>query len=584
MRRIDAGVLVIGSGGAGMRAAIEASKNADVLLVSKGPLGRSGSTVLAGADVMADGKSLHDLGIENDSSDSPDAWARDIVIEGFGLNDENLVEAYVNGAGEEIAELVRLGVTIRRAIPRAIITTGMSICGALRKGIAERGESVSLLDNVMAIDLLTHGDRVVGALVLELVSGDLIAIQAKATILATGGWHQAYSFNAGPDEATGDGQAMAYRAGAELIDMEMVTFAPNILLAPPRHRGSLWFYVLPGALLNSNGDAFLAWENPKVAKLALTTEWNKLLFCKASMREVLAGRGSPLGGVFFSMKHMPSNVFDLLEGRHPGWRFQGDDFSELMERMRGGYAAEVGPAAEYFEGGVRINERCETSLPGLFAAGECTGGLFGANRVAAATTEMLVEGAIAGREAGRVAAKGKPADADQGQVEALAEVARSPFSREKGESVSEQRDRLREVAYRDVGVIREGSQLRGAVQALTDVVGATERIMLSTERREQNREWCSALELRNMAEVTLLSAMAAETRTESRGVHMRQDCPDLDNANWRKHIIARREGGAPKLHLANVVSSTELPAETMSYEGAIVQAAEALERAGGDNE
>jgi len=128
---------------------------------------------------------------------------------------------------------------------------------------------------------------------LDRTTGELVAIEAGATVLATGGWHQAYSFNAGPDEATGDGQAMAYRAGAELVDMEMVTFAPNILLAPPRHRGSLWFYILPGTLLNRNGDAFLSWLDPRVAKLAQTTEWNKLLVSQASPKRCPRVEGAP---------------------------------------------------------------------------------------------------------------------------------------------------------------------------------------------------------------------------------------------------------------------------------------------------
>jgi len=571
-------VLVLGSGGAGMRAAIEAAQLAEVTLVSKGPLGRSGATVLAGADVMADGASLRRLGFPDDPLDTPDKWAREIVIEGFALNEERLVDAYVEGAGSEIERLIDLGLTVRKTLPRAIITTGTSICSALRRGIDRHSDRITAIDNAMAIDLLLSDGRVVGALLLDIDSGEFVSVEARSTVLATGGWHTAYAFSAGPDEATGDGQAMAYRAGAELIDMEMVTFAPNILLAPPRYRGSLWFYILPGTLLNRNGDAFMAWEDPRVAKLALTSEWNKLLCSKASMREVLAGRGSPSGGVFFSMRHLPSNVWDALEAEHSGWRFQGDDFSDLMARMRDGVAAEVGPAAEYFEGGIRINERCETSIPGLYAAGECTGGLFGANRVSAATTEMLVEGKIAGHTAGLAAAsKGAVPCAGGTHVEEEIAAWSGMLGSDSGPSVQELRSRLQKAAYQNVGVIRTGRQLNEAAKALEEIETCARSVSVQTARRHRNREWCEAIELRNMAQSVRLSALAALKRTESRGVHMREDYPITDNVTWRRHIVCRRAGAAPRLTFADVDSATPVEPEITPYDAAIVRAAEALD-------
>jgi len=569
-------VLVIGSGGAGLRAAIEASKHASVQLISKGPMGRGGATVLAGADIMADGRSLHKLGYPDDPSDTPEAWARDIVIEGFGLNDENLVEAYVHGAGPEIADLVEWGLSVRKTFNRAVITSGASICASLRRRLTACGDKVELIDRMMVIDLLLSDGGVVGAIGFDIASGEFHVFRAKRVILATGGWHQAYAFNAGPDELTGDGQGMAYRAGAELVDMEMVTFAPNILLAPPKHRGSLWFYVLPGALLNANGDAFLAWEDPKVAKLALTSEWNKLLFSKAAMREVRAGRGTPLGGVYFSMKHLPTNIFDALEEEHKGWRFQGDDFSDLMNRMRDGLAVEVAPAAEYFEGGIRINERCESSLEGLYAAGECTGGLFGANRVSAATTEMLVEGTIAGDAAGRAAAEMDSIPDPSTNVEKLIAASLAPLERSNGLSVRELRTRLQEMAYQKVGVIRNGSQLDEAVSALEELEAEVEKVSVRTKRRRENLEWCETIELRNMVQSVRLSALSALERTESRGVHMREDYPVVDNRRWRKHIVIRSDGSGPSLFHEPVRTEAEVPSEVIPYEVAIVQAAEAL--------
>ena len=370
---------------------------------------------------------------------------------------------------------------------------------------------------------------------------------------------------------------MAYRAGAELIDMEMVTFAPNILLAPPAHRGSLWFYVLPGTLLNRHGDAFMNWEDPKVAKLALTSEWNKLLFSKASMREVREGRGGPLGGVYFSMKHLPKNLFDGLEKDYPSWRFQGDEFSGLMSKMRDGYAAEVGPAAEYFEGGIRINERCETSIPGLYAAGECSGGLFGANRVAAATTEMVVEGKIAGDEAARGALELEIFPFDEAQLGQIIDKQEELIARKKGDvSVFELRRRLRDISYDKMGVLRDGDTLTAAIAELEEVGQAGEGLSLTTKRRDHNREWIEAIELRNMVQCVRLSALAALERTESRGVHVREDHPFVDNQTWRRHLVVQKNKGHPVLVSAPVVSKTVLPLVRVPYEESIVRAAETL--------
>jgi len=199
-------VLVIGSGGAGMRAAIEAARTASVTVVSKGPLGRSGATVLSGADIMADGRSLHRLGYSDRPDDSPEAWARDILVEGFNLNDENLVDMYTRYAGPRVEELLGWGMSVRGTEERALITTGMSICAALRRGLAqEASHAVTRVEGVTVFDLLVNHGRVVGALGMDFTTGDYVLFRAKAVILATGGWHQAYRFNAGADELTGDG-------------------------------------------------------------------------------------------------------------------------------------------------------------------------------------------------------------------------------------------------------------------------------------------------------------------------------------------------------------------------------------------
>lgn len=576
VRSYRSDVLVLGSGGAGMRAAIAAAEMGSVTLVSKGPMGRSGATVIAGADLMADGASLKRLGYGGAEKDTPESWAEDIVIEGFFLNDENLVEVYVTNAGARVAELVRWGLVVNEAAGRAILTTGASIAASLRRGLNSVKQNITLVPYTMVVDLIVQNGRVIGAIGVDYETGETILFKAKAVVLATGGWHQAYKFNAGADELTGDGQGMAYRAGAELVDMEMVTFCPNVLLAPPRYRGSLVLYVVPGMLLNSRGDAFLSWEDPRVAKLALTTEWNKLLFSKATMREVQAGRGSPNGGVYFSLKHMPVEIFNSLQEILPNWRFQGDDFSQLFADLREGHAAEVGPAAEYFEGGIRIDEHCKTSLEGLYAAGECAGGLFGANRVAAATTEMLVFGEIAGREAALFAADVEEREPNRTDVEELVDSITAPLRRKGGDHPVTLWHELREIAYRDVGVLRRKSQLQEAVKHLKELRERIYACSVPFSRPARNRNWIRALELRNMVDCLLACATAAMIREESRGVHIRQDRPEVDNENWRLHLVIRRGEEGPLVTKEPVFSESSPPAARMTYEDAIIWAAETL--------
>jgi len=573
----ESSVLVIGSGGAGLQAAIEAGKTATVNLISKGPVGRSGATILSGADIMADGRTLHELGFAGDPADNPEKWAEDITVEGFYLNEPDLVEVYVKEAGHRIEDLLNWGLKVKSSGDREIITTGMSISSSLREGLKEVGSNVKKFDGIIAIDLIKDEDGVVGLIGLNVETGKINIFRAKSVVIATGGWHRAYSFNAGADELTGDGQSMAYRAGAELIDMEMVTFCPNIMLHPPRHRGSLLFYVLPGNLVNSRGDAIMNWENPNVKKLSDTTEWNKLLLSKASAREVMEGRGSPNNGVYFSMKHMPTNLFEAQQKMLPDWKFQGDDFSGIMEKMDKGYAAEVGPAAEYFEGGIRINSKCETSIPGLYAAGECTGGLFGANRVAAATTEMVVQGAVAGRNAAKKATESTSLRQipDQ-ESKMLANGINKLLTGGSGNRPGSIRKQLGELAYEKVGVIRTAEGLSSALTEIQDLKEALSKAELQCKRREKNLELARTIELRNLLTCVELSARSALAREESRGVHIRDDFPKTDNEKWLVHLIHEIDGkseGPDQFEAAYDRGKLE---PELDYDAAIVSAAEKI--------
>jgi len=544
---VDADVLVVGGAGAGLRAAIGAGeKGVRTLLISKGYVARSGASLLAGADLTLDGKSLHELGFPGEPKDTKDKFFNDIVTQGFYLNNQRLVEIYVEDAPKRVKELLDLGIKVSLSEERAIFTSGPSILNALLRKAKEIG--VEIMDEVMLIDLLTKNRRILGALGLNIKTGDLIVFRSKAVVLATGGWHKAYSPNAGSRELAGDGHAAAYRAGAELANMEFVTFCCNVLYWPPKWRGIIFPYLLHllvgGKLVNNKGEGFLSKYDPTVVKFGTSMEWNKSFVSIATALEVLEGRGSPHGGVYYEVGDISWEEFESRVTKYyPNWKYKGIDFSELGKMLKEKRPVEVGPAAEYFEGGIVVNEKFETSVSGLFAAGECTVSLFGANRVAAATTEMLVEGAVAGQSAAEFARKAEMPEIDEKQVERLKEKVFSPLKREEGIKPANLKQKIQRMAHVKLGPVRNREGIEEFIQFI-EMVKKKElpRLYTTSKSRRYNREWIESLELDNILQVLEISAKSALMRTESRGVHYRLDHPYTDNNNWLKEIIVKRVG------------------------------------------
>jgi len=542
---IDSGVLVVGGAGAGLRAAIGAKeKGVRVTLISKGPVARSGASLLAGADLTLDGKSLHELGFPGELRDTKQKFFKDIVTQGFYLNNQRLVEIYVEDAPKRVKELLDWGIKVSFSEERAIFTSGSSILSALLRRAKEIG--VETMDDIMLIGLLTKNGKVSGALGLGIKTGDLIVFRSKAVVLATGGWHKAYSPNAGSRELSGDGHAAAYRAGAKLANMEFVTFCCNVLLWPPKWRGIIFPYLLHllvgGKLVNSKGDDFLSKYDPTIVKVGTSMEWNKSFVSIATTLEVLEGRGSPHGGVYYEADDMIWEEFESrVTGHYPNWKYKGIDFSELGEMLKGRKPVEVGSAAEYFEGGIAVNEKFETSIPGLYAAGECTASLFGSNRVAAATTEMLVEGAIAGESAAEYVKKVEMPEIDERQVERLKEKALNPLKREGEVKPADLKNHIQRMAHEKLGPIRNREGVEEFIQFMETVKkNELPKLYTSSKSRRYNKEWIEALELENIVQILEISAKSALTRTESRGVHYRSDYPHTDNDNWLKEIIVKR--------------------------------------------
>jgi succinate dehydrogenase/fumarate reductase flavoprotein subunit len=404
---------------------------------------------------------------------------------------------------------------------------------------------------VMITGLLLSGGRVCGAAGLDIRRGVPLVIRAGAVVLATGGAHHIFPFTTGPEGQTGDGHAMAIRAGAEMINLEMVQSLPTILLSPPMMRGSIFIFLLGpqsgvrGWLLNRYGERFMERWDP--ARMERST---RDVLSVAIASEVAAGRGSPSGGVYFSTAHLPRNlVWDFARwGAKPyirtDWTAHGLDYRPVVERLMSGEGVEVAPAVHFFMGGVRIDERCQTTLPYLLAAGEVAGGVHGANRLSGnAFTQMLVQGRVAGERAAELAMGGSPPDPDPGLLREILERVTQPLER-RGDGVTgyEAIEAIHAIAGDHAGIVRDETSISDGIRKLERLRSdLTDRIHCTAER-EYNPGWVEALQARNCL-VTLEGILrSALLRRESRGAHFRRDFPE-SSAEWLRSVILSSEDG-----------------------------------------
>ncbi|MBQ9966904.1 MAG: FAD-binding protein [Clostridia bacterium] len=538
-RKLSCDVLVIGSGGAGLRAAAEAAKlGVSVILVSKGKVNRSGATLLAGAnvsaDLMADGGSLAAMGFGSaDKNDNAEKWYEDIIHEGFYVNDRELVRLYVDTAPQRLQELLDAGakVTAVEEGGRQIGMAGSEILDALYRMVTSMG--VRMLEDTALVELLKDGKgAAAGALLLDVVHGGLISVNSKAVVLATGGMHNCYTFNSGTSGLCGEGHAAAMRMGAEMTLMEMVTFCPDVITAPSRFRGSILPYILQcmgyGRLVNGKGEEFLhKYLSPSAVKLALGSEWNKLLLSYAMHKETEAGLGDEHGGVRFSIAYLSHEQRAGLEEIVP--QLKRGVYREIMAGHDAEGGISVHAAGHYFDGGILVDASMASTVPGLYAAGECAGGLFGANRVGAATTQMLVMGAKAGESAATYALESDMPAIDPAWLEKAAGEVLAPFEWESGELPRRLRNKTSAVITQSAGIVRDENGLRAGLMGLSEL--ENERIYLPEKSRAANRGWLDWLEARSMNLCGKAIMKSSLERRESRGVFIRSDHMYTDNDN-----------------------------------------------------
>jgi len=553
MEVVTTDVLVIGCGAAGLRAAIEAAEQSvDVLLVTKGRIG-------AAATPMAEG------GV-NAAIDPRDSWEKhfeDTVRAGAFLNEQHLVEVLVKEIPSRIYELEEWGAVFSRrsdgliaqrrfgkqSFPRTCFAsdrTGHEIFTVLLSQALRTG--IEIIENCFVSKLLVAEGRVWGAVAWRLRGWTPVLIRAKAVVLATGGAGQLYEITTTPIESTGDGIALALEAGAEVMDMEMFQFHPTGAVWPPPIRGLLITEAARGEggiLVNKLGERFMKRYAPREMELAARD-----VVARAIWREVREGRGTEHGGVYLDLRHVPCDVIRTRLSSTYRWllRYGIDLCREPVE---------VSPTAHYIMGGVRIGPWGETSVKGLFAAGEVSAGVHGANRVGGnSLAECLVFGARSGLAAARYAREHGYAPVDRGAVEA--EVRRIEGFEGKGSVDPEDvRAELRSIMWRYVGVVRSGA---GLGQALKEVLRL--RVMARLMRVEPVNTYAvenlRLLETLNMLRVAELMIRAAIARDESRGAHYREDRPQRDDSKWLRHIVFRLDGGVLRQYLAPV-TITRLP-------------------------
>jgi succinate dehydrogenase/fumarate reductase flavoprotein subunit len=565
-RIIETDVLVVGGGGAGFRAAIGARETGvRAMLVSKGPLARCGATPMAGADFTLDGLSLSRMGFPGEPKDTKGKFFNDIVTQGFYLNNQKLLEQYIGSAPARLKELLEWGMKVDSSEERAIFTSGLGLVDTVCRRAKTCG--VDFLEDVMVLDLVIRGGRVVGALGLDIPTGELIRFRSGAVIIATGGWHKAFWPNTGMRDLSGEGIAMAHRAGAEIGNMEFITFCCNILLWPPLWRGSLATYILSlrinAELANSAGEVFLKKYDPFVVKWGTYMEWNKGFVSFASTREIRDGKGSPHGGVYFGLGSTPYETFEKIAlGRFPGWKYKALDLSEMPKIFKEGKAVEVGPVVEYFDGGIVVNEKFETAVEGLYAAGECTLGPFGANRVCSAITEMLVHGAEAGKNAGAYAEKTPMPELPVPVLGDLQRKAEKALGRKDGLKPAQIRRQVQEMAHKNLSPIRTRKELSAFLSFLEKTIqDEVPQLATTSKSRIYNKEWVDAIELENMLHLLRCATIGALHRAESRGVHFREDFPYTDNENWLKENIIRYENGALEVYRRPVTITSMTPSK-----------------------
>lgn len=568
-------VLIIGTEAAGAKAAIEAKlAGARVLVVTKGLMGRSGATVMAGAGVQAP------LG-HMDSRDNPDIFHLDMLKGGAFLNNQKLLDRLVNLANREVPKLEKWGAVFEKtedgkffqsqlpgsSYPRTMRGVGGE--GGVQWRKALRGEikrqGIVPMEDFFVTRLLMTDGQVAGAMGIDLPEGRLVTIRAKITILATGGCGQLFLKTDTPATATGDGMALALDLGAELMDMEFHQFFPYHCYGPPALAGfpvGTLRYSMRAKLYNSRGEEFLERYMPLSKAWGLRDPTSRAIFIENKLR-----RGSPHGGAYMSIIHLPANMIrESMKFVMPRLMSKAEKVGFDLTRE----AIEVGPACHYSMGGIRVNEHCESSIPRLIAVGENASGMDGAERIdgGPAITWCITMGYIGGTEG---AAKAKKLDllpVDKKQVTAESKRLEALLHRNLGVTGFDLKEKIKTIMWEKCGLLRDKASMEEGLKLIRNLKKKDlPRLSVPSPSKAYNQGLVSALEASNMLKLAELAIVSAGMREESRRSHYRTDYPVVDNARWLKNIIVKLQDGEYSYSTAPPeVTKFKPPAEETSEE------------------
>jgi succinate dehydrogenase / fumarate reductase flavoprotein subunit len=539
----DHDVLIIGAGGAGLRAALEAlAQGAKVGVVCKSLLGKA-HTVMAEGGIAAAMANV----------DQADDWRthfRDTMRGGKFLNNWRMAQLHAQEAPDRVRELEQWGALFDRTADGDILQrafgghtfkrlchvgdrTGLEMIRTLQDRGVQLGIDVFMECTISR--LLKDGDRIAGAFGYWREQGRFVVFRAKSIVMATGGIGKSYRITSNSWEYTGDGMALAYNAGADLLDMEFVQFHPTGMVWPPGVQGLLVTEAVRGEggiLRNKLGERFMEKYDPK--RMELST---RDVVARSIYTEVREGRGTEHGGAYLDISHKPA---EYVKKKLPSMYHQ---FKELADVDITAGPMEVGPTCHYMMGGIRVEaETAKSTVPGLFAAGEAAAGLHGANRLGGnSLSDLLVFGRRAGHAAAEHAKTVQNNPVDSGQVEDAAREMLVPFERQAGENPYTIHRDLQETMQNLVGIFRTKEDLTLALAELEKLKERAGRMSVEGSRLF-NPGWHLAQDLKSMLTVSEAVARCALTREESRGAHSRIDYPNVDLGWAMKNNVIAREG------------------------------------------
>ena len=537
---VETDVLVIGAGGAGLRAAVAASAaGVRTTLVCKSLLGKAHT-------VMAEGGAAAALG-NVDPADNWQVHFADTMKGGAMLNQWRMVEIFAKEAPDRVIELEQWGAVFDRTPEgkinqrpfgahtfRRLAHVGDRTGLELIRTLQDRGvhQGIDVFMEVTLTRLTTADGRITGAFGYRRENGRFILFKAKAVVLATGGWGKVYKVTSNSWESTGDGIGMALEAGAELIDMEMVQFHPTGMLWPPGVKGILVTEAVRGEgglLFNNLGERFMPKYDPKKLELS-----SRDIVARSIYKEVQAGRGTPHGGAWLDITHKdPEYIKRKLPSMY-------EQFHKLADVDITRQKMEVGPTPHYVMGGIRtVPETGASTVPGLYAAGEVAGGLHGANRLGGnSLSDLLVFGKRAGDAAAEYAKAAKQGPIDDRQIDAEKKLLLDPFDEkpDRGEKPYLLMESLQDVMQEGVAIARTEAQLQNALAQIRGLQSRAKNLHAEGSRM-YNPGWHTARDVRFMLNVAECITRCAIERKESRGGHWRTDHPDRSDEWGKQNLV-----------------------------------------------